>query len=412
MQDELREANRWPLFDDEERAALDEAMQGNVYAPIAAFEREFAAYHQARFALAHNNGTSAIQAAYFAVGIQPGDEVLCPAYTWHLSVSQLLTLHALPVFCDVDPQTLCISPEDIERKISPHTKAINVLHTFGAVAPMDEILAIARRHGLLVIEDCSHAHGALYKGRKVGTIGDIGCFSLQHSKLMTAIEGGILITDNEEYYERAVLLGHYERVPELKSERYRKYHPDYPQAPTSFGYKYRMHPLGAAIARVQLKKLDDWNAARRRNLTYLTKAMQEIGGGLEPPAEAPDTRRAWINFICQYFPDRMGGVTRERFAEALHAEGLPVTYGRTGYAPVYWNPLYRERAMWAEGVPFDSPYVKRRVEYRKGDCPEAEALWQRTVALPSFPNACSPALLEECVTAIAKVTACHEQLRS
>ena len=139
---------------------------------------------------------------------------------------------------------------------------------------MNEIKEIARRHNLAVIEDCSHAHGALYKGRKVGTIGDIGCFSFQASKLMTAIEGGVLVTDKEEYYERACVLGHYERIPKLKSPHYRKYYnPEKVQAPTCFGFKYRMHPIAAAIARVQLKHIDEWNRVRRRNLAYLTERL-------------------------------------------------------------------------------------------------------------------------------------------
>ncbi|HUT74715.1 MAG TPA: DegT/DnrJ/EryC1/StrS family aminotransferase [Armatimonadota bacterium] len=404
MAAELAAANRWPNIGDEERAAVDEAMnRDDVYAPIAEFERDFAHYHDANFALAQNNGTSTLHSAYFAVGVEPGDEVLCPAYTWHLSVSQVLALHAIPVFCDVDPVNGCILPEDIERKISPYTKAINVLHPYGAVAPMDEIMAVARKHGLPVIEDCSHAHGALYRGKRVGTIGDIGCFSLQASKLMMAVEGGVLITDNEEYFERAVVLGHYERIPRLRSERYRKYCPGGENAPTCFGYKYRIHPWAAALARVQLRKLDEANAARRRNLEYLSEGLTGVCEGFEPPAEAPETRRTWLSYICQYHADRMGGVTREEFADALSAEGLPATRGRAGYAPVYWNPLYEERNMWAQGCPFDCAHSHRRVEYRRGDCPEAEAISRRTIGLPAFPLPCDRPLLDQCIEAVAKV---------
>jgi len=407
MHEELQAANRWPVIGEEEIEAVVAAMkEPDIYAPIAEFEKEFAAYHGAKYALAHNNGTSSIQAAYFAVGVGPGDEVLCPAYTWHLSVSQVLTLHAIPVFCDVDPRTGSIDPEDLKRRITPQTKAINVLHPFGAVAPMDEIMAIAREQGIPVIEDCSHAHGALYKGRKVGTIGDIGCFSLQAAKLLTAIEGGILITNNAEYYERAVVLGHYERIPRLTSEKYRRYVPTdmrAPQAPTCFGYKYRMHPWAAAFGRVQLRKLEQISAARRRNLEYLTDAILPLSDGLVPPYEAPGTCRTWLNYICQYYPEKMQGVSRDRFVEALNAEGLPATTGRAGYLPVYWNPLYEERNMWAEGIPFDAPYVKRKVDYSRGICPQAEAIWQRTVGLPTFPHPCDKALLDQCIGAIDKV---------
>lgn len=411
LQDELAVANRWPLIEEDEREAVNAAMlEGDVYAPIAEFEKEFAEYHGVKFALAHNNGTSSLQAAYFAVGVQPGDEVICPAYTWHLSVSQILTLHAIPVFCDVDPKGACIDPEDIKRKLSPYTRAISVLHPFGCIAPMDEILAIAREHGIAVVEDCSHAHGALYRGRKVGTIGDVGCFSLQASKLMTALEGGVLITNNQECYERAVVLGHYERIPGLELPQYRKYYPDYPGAPTCLGYKYRIHPWAAALARAQLKKLEERNASRRRNLVYLTKGLKDLCDSLEPPYEAPETQRTWLNYICQYYQDKVDGLSRDRFVEALSAEGLPASSGRAGYLPVYWNPLYEERSVWAEGCPFDCPHSHRKVEYRRGDCPEAEAIWNRTVGLPSFPNPCAPALLDQCIEAVVKVIRNREQL--
>ena len=406
--DELAAASRWPSFTEEEKTAVCEVLDsGYVYAPIAQFEQEFAAYHNVRFALAHNNGTSAIHSAYFAVGVEPGDEVITSAYTWHLQVSQILALHAIPVFSDIDPKSACIDPADIERKISPRTKAIAVVHPYGAIAPMDEIVSIARKHGIAVIEDCSHAHGATYKGRKVGTLGDIGCFSLQASKLMTGIEAGVFITNNKEYYERACVLGHYERIPKLSSEKYRKYHqPDREQAPTCFGFKYRIHPLAAAIARVQLRHLDEWTAVRRSNMGYLTEALKEVGKEagdvLEPPYEAPGTRRVWLNYICQYHADRTG-VPRERFIEALRAEGLPATGGRTGYLPVYWNPLYKERSMWAEGYPFDAPYVSRKVTYERGLCPEAERFWRRAVGLPVLHRKVSKELLDEIVGALTKV---------
>ena len=406
--EELASATRWPVFSEEEKKAVCEVLEGeNIYAPIEQFEREFAFYHGVKYALAHNNGTSSIHAALFAVGVEPGDEVITSAYTWHLQVTPIIALHAIPVFCDVEPKSACINPTDLKRKISKRTKAIVVVHPYGAVAPMDEITSLAQKHGIPVIEDCSHAHGAKYRGKKVGTLGDIGCFSLQASKLMTGIEGGVLITNNEEYYERACVLGHYERIPRLKIEKYRKYYqPEREMAPSCFGFKYRMHPLAAAIARVQLRHLDEWNSIRRHNMTYITKAinevMNEIGDFFEPPYEAPNTERVWLNYICQYYADK-SGVPRERLIEAFKAEGIPATGGRTGYLPVYWNPIYEERSVWAKGYPFDAPYVSRRITYERGICPEAEKFWRRTVGLPVIHRRVSEDLLEEYVAAIVKV---------
>src|SRR5437870_194391 len=217
----LAAATRWAWFSQDQREAVLAAMERTernptlVYEENYALERDFIAYTGATYALAHNNGTSTIHSAYFAVGVQPGDEVLTSAHTWSFQVSQIVALRGIPVFCDVDPQTGCIDPNDIEDKITARTRAIAVVHCYGAVAPMDEVMGVARRHHLAVIEDCSHAHGATYKGRAVGTIGDIGCYSLNASKLVSGLECGVLITNNEDYFNRACVLGHYERLPKL-----------------------------------------------------------------------------------------------------------------------------------------------------------------------------------------------------
>jgi perosamine synthetase len=403
--EELARVARWPIFGEEEQARVLEVLSAaDVYAENGRFEEEFKAYTGARFAIAQNNGTSTLHAAYFAAGVGPGDEVITAPYTWHLQVSPILALHALPVFVDIDPASGCIDPAQIEAKLSPRTKAIAVLHAFGAVAPMDEIMAIARRHGLPVIEDCSHAHGATYKGLSVGTLGDIGCFSLQGSKLMTAIEGGVLITDNAEYYERVCLLAHYERLPRLSSEQHRRfYDPTEEMAPTCFGFKYRMHPLAAALARVQLQHLEENNAVRRRNMGRLTRELARLEPVITPAYERLDAKRIWLNYIAQYHGEAMTGVSRDRFVEALRAEGLPASSGRVGYLPIYWNPLYEERVgMWADGAPFDGPAVTHRVNYQRGDCPEAEAIWRRSIGLPMLHQPCSDELLTEIVAAVEK----------
>jgi len=411
--EELRTISRWSIYSDEEKAAVIAALESdNVYGPTPEFEKEFAAYTGAKYAVAHCNGSSAIHAALFAVGVEPGDEVIVSPYTWHLGCSQILALHGVPVFCDVLPDSGAINPAELRAKITPRTRAILVVHPFGAVAPMEEITAIASEHHLPVIEDCSHAHGATYKGRKVGTLGDIGCFSLQASKLMNAIEGGMLITDNEHYYERVCALAHYERIPSLPSEEYNRLHnPAREQAPSCFGFKYRIHPLGSAIARVHLKHLDTWNATRRHNMLYLTRRIAEVGRGIFMPAyDSPDMERTWLNYICQYYADR-GSVPRERVIEALRAEGLPATGGRTGYLPIYWNPIYEERLnIWGNGYPFDAPYIREKVYYKRGMCPEAEKIWQRAVGLPVLHQKASNELLEEIVRAVEKVICNLESL--
>lgn len=409
---ELAHASRWPVYGDEEKAAVLEAMSAaNIYAPTPELEREFGAYHGARYALAQCNGTSTLHTAYFAAGVRPGDEVITSAYTWHLQVTPILALHALPVFCDIHPHSGCMDPKDLRRKISPRTRAIVVVHAYGAVAPMDEITAIAREHGVPVIEDASHAHGAVYHGRKIGTLGDIGCFSLQAAKLMNGIEGGIIITDREEYYERACALAHYERLPALAHQEYRQYNdPDQVQAPSSFGFKYRIHPLAAAISRVQLRHLDEGNRRRQEYLGALSRRIEESGGDvLKPPYEEEGVSRTWLGYMCQYHQPA-GGPSRDRIVEALRAEGLPANGGRAGYLPVYWNPLYQRRDLWGDGYPFDAPYVREKVSYERGLCPQAEQFFQRTVGLPVLHRDVSPELLDEIADAVAKVLAHRDQL--
>jgi perosamine synthetase len=408
---ELADATRWPAFTDEEKNAVAEAMDNrDVYAPIADFEREFAAYSGSRYALAMNNGTATIHSAYFAAGVGPGDEVITSPYTWHLQVGQILALHAIPVFCDIDPESACIRPDEIRRKITPRTRAISVVHPFGAIAPMDEINEIAREHSIPVIEDCSHAHGSTYKGRKVGTLGDIGCFSLQASKLMTGLEAGIMITDNQEYYERSCLLGHYERIPKLESEQARRlYQPDREMAPVCYGFKYRINPLAAAIALVQLRHLDEWTRTLRANMSFITGGLREAGerhgGFFKPPWEDADSERVWLNYIA-LFDGEAAGVQRSRFIDALNAEGLPASRGRAGYLPVYWNPVYEELLdIWGEGYPFRAPYLGREVNYPRGLCPVAETYHTKTINLPLLHHPAGEELLSEYVSAVGKVLA-------
>ena len=179
------------------------------------FERGYADWHGVRFGLGHNNGTASLYAAMYGVGIGPGDEVIAPAITYWATCLQALSLGAKIVFADIDPDSLCIDRDDIEHRITPATKAIVLVHYLGIVADMGRILDIARRHDLRVIEDASHAHGSLYNGKLAGTIGDAAGFSLMSSKGFAVGEGGILLTDDREVYERAVLFGHYIRHDDL-----------------------------------------------------------------------------------------------------------------------------------------------------------------------------------------------------
>jgi len=390
------EALKWPLIGDEEiNAVINLLKKGelSISEETYAFEKEFADYLGVKYALAHNNGTAAIHAAFFAVGVGPGDEVIAPSYTYWATVMPILSCNAIPVFAEIDPKNLCLDPDDVKKKITPQTKAIIVVHLWGMPAEMDELLEIAQENNIALIEDASHAHGAEYKGRKVGGIGDIGCFSLQTSKLMIGGEGGILVTNNKEYYERAVLLGHYERIPKL-SVKYRKY------AYTGFGWKYRISPLAAAIARIQLRHLDERNAKRNRNLEYLDRELNKIKG-IETFETPPYVKRVYYEYRIKFNPEELGGIPREKIIEALQAEGAKVSEER--YPLLHLQPVFKERNIYGKGCPFDCPHVKKRIYYKKGDLPVTEMLHERLLRLPAFPNA-EKALLDQYVDAFRKVT--------
>jgi len=367
-------------------------------------EEEWATYNGVRYALTCNNGTASIHSAVFAVGVGIGDEVIVPAGTPWFTYMPVLSCNAIPVFCDIDRDSHNMDPKDLKKKITKNTKAVIPCHSGGWPCEMDEIMDIARANNLKVIEDASHAHGATYKGKKCGTFGDIGCFSMQASKLLPSGEGGIMITDNLEYYERAVLLGHYERISELPDEKFRKY------STTSYGFKYRIAPVSAAIARVQLKYLDELNKVRDKNVKYVFAGLKKCRGihPIEPPSYI--FRTYYSGPSVRFSPKELGGVTGDRLAEALSAEGLNVRVTSVQRVPPYMQPLFQERNVHGMGCPFDCPHVKRKVEYKWGDCPVSETPDTTRIALPNFREDVSLEVLDQVIEAFEKVTKNVEQL--
>ena len=217
---------------------------------LGALESEFAAFIGRRYGLAVCNGTSSLHSAYVAAGVGPGTEVIVPAYTWHATVTPILHASATPVFAEIDRRTLCLDPDDVERRITPRTRAICVVQVWGNVPDMERFRAIADRHRLVLIEDASHAHGASFRGRKVGAFGDLACFSMQGGKAVSGGELGMIVTDNPEYFDRMLLLGHFGRIEGGQAG------PTFPGiGDMSLGAKYRAHPYAVAIARCHLKRL-------------------------------------------------------------------------------------------------------------------------------------------------------------
>src|SRR5262245_30793900 len=242
------EALKWPLLTNEDEEAVLRVLRDgdlSLHPVTRELEADYRSYFGARYALAHCNGTAALLAAFFALDLQPGDEVLVPSATFWASVVPMLWVGAVPVFCESEFDRLGLDPADAETKITSRTRAIVVTHLWGMPAKMTALIALARKHSLRIVEDASHAQGAMWRGRPCGTLGDISVFSLQSSKLAPAGEGGMLLTNDEGLMERALCLGDIERIRELQTPAYRF-------AATSFGIKTRMAHLAAAVDRGQL----------------------------------------------------------------------------------------------------------------------------------------------------------------
>jgi perosamine synthetase len=369
-------ANRWPLLGEEEEQAVLRVMRdGNLsfHPVVRELEADYRALTGRRYALAHNNGTAGLLAAFFALELNPGDEVLVPSATWWASVLPMVWVGLVPVFCESEPERLGIDPADMERKITERTRAVVVVHLWGMPSRMTEIFALAKRHGLKIIEDASHTHGARWRGRPCGSLGDISVFSLQNDKLAPAGEGGILLTDNEDYHERAVCLGDVARIMELESPQQRF-------AATSFGIKTRMAPLSAAVARVQLKRLAGHNRLRNRNLEYLSEGLEALGCFHTYRAPA-HIERTYFEFVIHY--DAIcGGLPIETLVTALQAEGCLVM------APRY--PLVHEQPFFTEGHwrrILRAPTRAPELDYEPGALSATREYSHALLRLPAFPNA-------------------------
>lgn len=384
-------ANRWPaITNEEEEAVLAVLRDGDLslHRVTRELEDDYRKYFGVRHALAHCNGTAALLASFFAIGLKPGDEVLVPSATHWASVVPMLWTGAIPVFCESELERLGIDPADAERKITSRTKAIVIVHLWGLPSRMTELLEVARRHNLKVIEDASHAPGATWRGRKVGTLSDVSVFSLQTGKLAPAGEGGMLLTDDDAIHEQAICMGDVMRIIELESPAQRL-------AATSYGLKTRMAPLSAAVARVQLKHLEEHNALRNRNLTYLSEAL--AGLGFQTFLPPPHIKRVYFEFLIRC-PDELG-VSVETLIEALTAEGCEVSYPR--------YPLLHQQPLFTEGLYAGIGALAGRKDlelpkYSPNALPITEAANNTFIRLPSFPFADYP-LLQQYLLAFQKV---------
>jgi perosamine synthetase len=341
---------------------------------VRAFERDWREWTQSKYALTTCNGSAALYCAYFGLGVGPGDEVLCPTYTWICTIAPALFLGARPVFVESDPETLQIDPDDVRRKITARTRAIVAVHLWGNVCDMDRLLALSSRTGVPLVEDCSHAHGATWKGRPVGSIGHVGAWSLQGSKAVSAGEGGVLATSDPEVFERACLAGQVNRMGglDLMTEKYADLQP------LGLGMKFRAHPLGIGIAHLQWKKLDQLNARRKAYVEAVEARLASIPG-LKPVKVYPAAQRGgYYAFPVLHEPASQGGPDTRLLLEKLREQGLHVS-------PSPYGLLHRLK-IFAEG--FDL-FTRQRGPlggdyrgYREGDLPVTTEVFKRLIFLP------------------------------
>jgi perosamine synthetase len=366
---------------EEKRAALEVLDSGNLSQflgawsddfyggpKVLAFEQAWATHSQTKFAYSVNSNTSGLFAAVGACNIGPGDEVIVSPYTMSASAIAPVTYGAVPVFADIDPRTFCLDPVSIEARISDRTKAILVVHIFGHPADMDAINALARRFNLQVIEDCAQSPASLYQGKSVGSLGDLGVFSLNYHKHIHTGEGGLVTTNRDDLAEKISLIrNHGEQVVEEKGTT---------DLVNTFGFNYRLTELQAAIGIEQLKKLPALTETRNQNSKFLSDRLGQFEG-ISSPYVAEDCVHSFYTQAFRYDPEIVG-VPRDIFLKALRAE-LPSCYGREkdsliggGYVrPLYLQPIYQKRIGQCA---FNCPRYEGRVFYQPGLCPVTERM--------------------------------------
>lgn len=359
----------WPIWDESDCEAVVEVVRSGQWwsvggTKVKEFEEAFAAHQDAKFGICVPNGTIALVVALQAVGVGAGDEVIVTPYTFIASASSIVQVNAIPIFVDIDPDTMNISPAAIEAAITDKTKAIMAVHIGGMPADMDAIMDIARRHNLKVIEDAAQAHGASWDGKGIGSIGDAGTFSFQASKNLTSGEGGIITTCDQQIADTAWSIHNVGRV---KGGAWYE-HP-------VLGCNYRMTEFQGAVLLNQLKKLGAETKLRNENGPYLAERLNKIDGIQAQKRDERVTSHAYHLFIARYLAEEKTGVSRAKFIEAMSAEGVSFS---TGYLPLYRSGMFE---LSQDGCPLGCQFYGNKVDYANLHLPncerlcDSEALW-------------------------------------
>jgi len=359
----------WPPIGDLDREYVMASLEGvkHTYGPnCTKLEEEFAAWNGNAYAVTTNSGTAALHMAVAATGCGCGDHVIVPAYSWSSSATCILHHNCLPVFVDIDYDTMNIDPAKIEAAITPRTRAIIIVHLHGLAAYIEQVLDIAHRHNLKVIEDCCQAHGATVDGRKVGTWGDCAAFSFNQNKCLCSGEGGMFVTDDKAIYERARQIWSFgeTRTP-VESRDYHAY---------ALGWMYRNNDLTAAFGRAQLARIDDYIQTQRENAAVLLQELQDVPG-LILPTVPQGFLHNWYNFITRIDMEAIGwdgkpSRMRDAVLKALNAEGVPALVWQRWILPAM--TVFQARNAYGQGCPWSCPYTEQLPPYLVDDFPVAQ----------------------------------------
>jgi L-glutamine:scyllo-inosose aminotransferase len=390
----------WPEFDERERALLLEALEAREWGGYPfpntlgdRFATAFAAAHDARHAFAVCNGTIAIEVALKAAGLRPGDEVILPAYTFEASAAPVLRLEAVPVFVDVLPTTWCLDPAAVEAAITSRTRAILPVHLAMCMADMDALTALAEKHGLVVIEDCAHAHGAKWKNQGAGSLGRAGAFSLQTTKLLTAGEGGVVTTSDDETMERAESYINCGRAS--RTDRFGR---------RLLGFNYRLTEFQAAVLLGQLEKLPGQAARRAERAQRLGEALDGIEGLALVEPDPRQTEVAIYHYVFRYDATAFDGASRDRFVAAVEAEGIPCD-------GLFYEPVYRSSMFTVDPAEFSA--LQGRLPWAETRCPVTErAAYEESVWLHHQVLLGSEKDVDDIVEAIGKIRDNVDELRT
>ena len=376
----------WPLFADEEKQALIDLINKPGYGDLDRFEQEWGAYFGTPHCKAHCNCTSALMSGYFALDLAPGSEVLVPSLNLWFGIVPMRFFGLVPVFVDSRPSTMNFDLEDAKRRLTKRTKAILVVHLHGVPCEMDTICEFAKEKGLLVLEDCAHAHNATLKNKFVGNWGDIGAFSFQSSKVLAAMEGGMANYQSKSLAERATALGHYSKC-QGDYASYRE---------TGLGMKLRMNPMAAAVARCQLKKLPEQTKLERDQQRRLCDRLTQLPGLTEQAVREDMTRVYWgANQL--FLDEKKAEMSRHSCVQALRAEGVSISdYNFT--TATHKHRIFREPKWWHHQptLPDHLPGVERAMKTR--------------INLPRFTTAV-PDLIDQYIAAFEKVWSHRSALR-